>query len=290
MDGIVTLLKPPGMTSNNAVYDVRRIFSEKRVGHLGTLDPGAAGVLPVCLGRATRLFDLLVDKEKSYRFEVHFGMATDSEDAYGRVTESSDKLVSEDEILAVLGNLTGEIQQTAPVYSALKVNGQKMCDLARRGVAVEPKTRSVTVKELKLLEKTGENRFLLDIVCSRGTYVRTVASDLGRLVGCPAYMSLLIRTSAGIFTLNDAYSVQELEALREENRLGESVISCETALSAYPKLELPAERRKAMKNGLETYARNAADGTYRIYADGFLGVGTVTKHSAKLTVHLYDEN
>lgn len=289
MDGIVTLLKPPGMTSNNAVYDVRRIFSEKRVGHLGTLDPGAAGVLPVCMGRATRLFDLLVDKEKSYRFEVHFGSATDTEDAYGRIVELSDRIVTADEVRAALPKLTGEIRQTAPVYSALKVNGQRMCDLARRGEAVEPKTRTVTVRELKLLEQTGENRYLLDVVCSRGTYVRTIAADLGRLIGCPAHMSLLIRTSAGMFTLENAYSVQELEAMRVQSRLSESVVSCEEALGVFPGITLPSDRRIPTRNGLETFCGDAEDGIYRVYADGFLGVGTVKKHSLKLTVHLYDE-
>jgi len=150
MDGVVVLLKPPGMTSSNAVYDVRKLFCEKRAGHLGTLDPAAAGVLPICLGRATRLFDLLVDKDKEYVFELAFGARTDTQDAYGRVLERDGKPVSREELRAALPAFVGEQKQVAPVYSALKVDGKKMCDLARAGEEIEPRERDVRIDALVL--------------------------------------------------------------------------------------------------------------------------------------------
>ena len=174
MDGIVNFLKPPGMTSSNAVSDISRIFSVKHAGHLGTLDPAAAGVLPVCLGRATKLFDLLVDKEKEYVFEAAFGLKTDTQDAYGTVTARDGRRVEQDELTAVLPEFIGTQDQAASVYSALKVNGKKMYELARAGAAVEPKMREIRIYALELLEQTGENRFLQRTVCSSGTNVRSL--------------------------------------------------------------------------------------------------------------------
>ena len=247
MDGVVVLLKPPGMTSSNAVYDVRRIFSEKRAGHLGTLDPGAAGVLPVCIGRATKLFDYLVDKRKEYVFELAFGLATDTQDAFGRVVEQDARLVTRSELNAALPSFLGEQTQLASVYSALKVDGRKMYDLARAGVAVEPKARTIAIHALELLGETGENRFLLRVNCSRGTYVRTLCADIGARLGTCAYMSFLLRTAAGPFTIARARSVAELNAMRDAGTLFDSVVSCEEALPFLPAVMLPPDRRAAAK-------------------------------------------
>ena len=167
MDGIVTVLKTPGMTSSNVVFDARKIFGEKHAGHLGTLDPAAAGVLPVCLGRATRLFDILVDKDKEYVFECVFGIQTDTQDATGTVIARDNRRVSRDELAAILPEFVGGQMQTASIYSALKVDGKKMYDLARAGETVEPKVREICVHELELVEQTAENSFLLRAMCSR---------------------------------------------------------------------------------------------------------------------------
>ena len=290
MDGFVPLLKPPGMTSSNAVYDVRRIFSQERAGHLGTLDPGAAGVLPICLGRATRLFDLLVDKEKEYVFEIVFGAATDTQDAYGRVTaRDGHTRISAEALIRALPGFTGEQAQTAPVYSALKVDGRKMYDLAREGKAVSPRIRTVTIHELACLEQTGENRFLLKMRCSRGTYVRTVCADLGIRLGTYAHMGMLIRTASGPFALSSAVTVAELETLKAENRLLSALISCEEALSGFPALTLPLDRLRPAKNGLPTHVPGVAEGPVRLYCEKqFLGVGLAGNDSVKLTVHLYE--
>lgn len=288
MEGIVTVLKPPGMTSSNAVYDVRRIFGQKRAGHLGTLDPGAAGVLPVCIGRAVKLFDYLVDKEKTYLFEVAFGMETDTQDAYGAIVARDDALVSAAALTAVLPQLTGRIAQTAPVYSALKVDGRKMYDLARAGESVEPRVRCVEIPELTLIAQTGVNRFLCRIRCSRGTYVRTVCHDLGRLLGTCAYLSFLLRTASGPFTVERAHSIAELEQRKAQGTLDGSVMGCEEALAFLPRVELPADRRTAAKNALDTRVKGVPDGDVRLYSSGFLGIGEVQNGNVRLKVHLYE--
>lgn len=287
MDGVVVLLKPPGMSSNNAVYDVRRIFSEKRAGHTGTLDPGAAGVLPICLGRATRLFDFFVEKEKTYVAELAFGASTDTQDAYGVVQARSDARVAHETLLAALPQFCGEITQVAPAYSALKVDGRKMYDLARAGEAVPERVRTAYVEEIAILEELAPNRFLLRVRCSRGTYVRTLCADIGRAVGVPAHMAFLLRTASGSFDVQQSWTVAELEAMREAGTLEQAVLTCEAALGFLPPLELGAHRRTPARNGLPT-GTGAPDGAVRLYAGGlFLGVGRVCQGEARLAVHLY---
>lgn len=287
MDGVVVLLKPPGMSSSNAVYDVRRIFSEKRAGHTGTLDPGAAGVLPICLGRATRLFDFFVDKEKTYVAELAFGASTDTQDAYGVVQARSDARVARETLLAALPQFCGEITQVAPAYSALKVDGRKMYDLARAGETVPERRRTAFVEEIAILEELAPNRFLLRVRCSRGTYVRTLCADIGRAVGVPAHMAFLLRTASGSFDVRQSWTVAELEAMREAGTLERAVLTCEAALGFLPPLELGAHRRTPAMNGLPT-GTGALDGAVRLYAGGlFLGVGRVCQGEARLAVHLY---
>ena len=288
IEGIVTVLKPPAMSSSDVVVDVRKIFATKRVGHLGTLDPEAAGVLPVCVGRAVRLFDYLVDKQKTYLAEIAFGLATDTQDAQGKVLEMSDAVVTEEQLDAVLPQFTGTILQTPPMYSALKCNRQKLYDLALSGKEIPDKSREVEIISLRRAGSRGVNRFLIEVSCSRGTYIRTLCHDIGRTLGVPAHMAFLLRTASGPFTLDRAYSIAELETMRAEGRLSETLTSCEDAIAFLPRLDLRSDRRKPAVNGLPTRT-NAQDGTYRIYCDGFLGVGAVQNGSAVLKVHLYGE-
>ena len=272
-EGVVPLLKPPGLSSSDCVVDVRRLFGEKRVGHLGTLDPGAAGILPVCVGRAVRLFDYLVDKEKTYRFELILGAATDTQDSFGQVIETGARDMAAAEIEAVLPRFRGDIEQLAPAYSALKSNGQKLYDLALQGKAVPEKRRPVTIRELTLLRQEGEGRFLLEMTCSRGTCA-------------------LLRTRSGPFTVERSFTVEELRALREEDRLEEALVSCEAALIQFPELTLPKDRLIPTKNGLPTDLHGPdrrPDGPLRLYCDGaFLGIGKVEQGRVKLAVHLYE--
>ncbi len=290
MEGIVPILKPPAMSSSDAVVDVRKLYDTKRVGHLGTLDPEAAGVLPVCVGRAVRLFDYLVDKHKEYVAEIAFGIATDSQDAQGEVIRRSDQIVMRTELEAVLPHFLGDIEQVAPMYSALKYNGKKLYDLARAGVQIPEKRRPVCIDRLELGEQTGENRFLLTIGCTRGTYIRTLCADIGDAIGVPAHMAFLLRTASGDFTLDHSYTIAELKEHKEHGTLGQTLISCEEALRFLPMHALAADRKKPTLNGLETTVRGAQDGTVRLYADGtFLGIGVIENGSARLTVNLYSE-
>lgn len=288
MEGIAAVLKPPSMSSSDVVVDVRRIYETRRVGHLGTLDPEATGVLPVCVGRAVRLFDYLVDKQKTYLCEIVFGTATDTQDAQGTVTETSDRVVTEAMLDGVLPQFTGRLLQTPPMYSALKYNGRKLYELALEGKEIPDKSREITIATLERAETLGKNRFLLSVVCSRGTYIRTLCSDIGKALGVPAHMAFLLRTASGAFTLDRTFTIAELETMKAEGRLSESLISCEEAVSHLLRLDLKADRRKPAMNGLPTRT-NAADGIYRMYCGGFLGVGTVQNGDAVLKVHLYTE-
>ena len=279
LEGVVNVLKPPGLTSSDVVSDIRHIFGMKRVGHTGTLDPGAAGVLPICIGRATRLFDYLVDKEKEYIGEIAFGIATDTQDSYGEAVERMDAVVTEDMIKAVLPLFTGLQNQTAPLYSALSVGGKKMYKLAREGVEVERKVREINVPALELITQTAPNRYLVRIVCSKGTYVRTLCHDIGERIGVPAHMSFLLRTRSGAFDLDGAFTIGELREMKEQDRLGEAVTSIEQSLMhiGEARMELNAKGEKFLTHGAEVVFPGVenlpVDIPLRGYCNGkFLGI------------------
>ena len=289
MDGVVNFLKPPGMTSSDAVLDLRRLFGERRAGHLGTLDPAAAGVLPVCFGRATRLFDLLVDKDKEYVFEAAFGTQTDTQDACGTVTARNERVVERSELESILPLMLGGQMQNASIYSALKVGGKKMYELARAGKTVEPKSREIEITALELLAETEQNHFLLRAVCSRGTYVRSLAESIAERLGTVAYVPFLLRARSGPFRIEKARTLAELEQAKAEGTLLSTLVSCEEATAFLPELALDVDRAAPTKNGLETNLRNTPEGLYRAYAAGeFLGIGRIENGSFRLTIHLYD--
>ncbi len=211
MDGFINLLKPPGMTSSDAVVRVRRLLPRgTRVGHGGTLDPDAAGVLPVCVGRGTRLFDYLIDKRKTYVAEACLGVETDTQDATGAVVARAEVRVSEGDIRAAMEKLTGDILQVPPMYSAVKRDGQRMYDLARKGVEVALEPRHARVDAFEYLRATGPDRFLVRIACGKGVYVRTLLHDMGRILGCGAHMAFLLRTQAGAFGIESSVTLEEL--------------------------------------------------------------------------------
>ena len=279
LEGVVNVLKPPGLTSSDVVSDIRHIFDMKRVGHTGTLDPGAAGVLPICIGRATRLFDYLVDKEKEYIGEIAFGVATDTQDSYGEAVERMDAIVTEDMIKDVLPLFVGVQNQTAPLYSALSVGGKKMYKLAREGVEVERKVREINVPALELITQTAPNRYLVRIVCSKGTYVRTLCHDIGERIGVPAHMSFLLRTRSGAFDLDGAFTIGELREMKEQDRLGEAVTSIEQSLMhiGEARMELNAKGEKFLTHGAEVVFPGVenlpVDIPLRGYCNGkFLGI------------------
>ena len=273
MDGFINVLKPTGLSSHDVVDIVRRIFKQKRVGHAGTLDPAAAGILPVALGRAARLVEYMEGADKSYRAEIAFGYATDTGDVYGEVVERVENpvLPSEEELRSVLGRFVGVITQTPPAYSAIKVGGQRAYDLARQGTAVEIPTRTVRIDQLELVHADAAHaRILVDVDCAKGTYIRSLCTDIGTALGLPATMRFLLRTRVGGFVLADSYTLEELAEVRET-----ALCAPETALDL-PVYELAPQRVKAFYSGLSTSERRMelAEGCYRVYAEGvFLGIG-----------------
>ena len=213
--GILNVLKPPGMTSHDVVSFIRKIYSIKRVGHAGTLDPAAAGVLPIAVGPATRLIEYFAENNKSYRVELTLGYETDSGDDTGKVIRTSGEPIPRTEtITAVLTSFTGPIAQVPPMYSAVKVKGKRLYELAREGKVIERKARDVIIHNISLLNVTG-SKILFDVDCSKGTYIRSLCMDFGQKIGIPAVMSFLIRTKVGPFLLSEAHTLEEIEEEQE---------------------------------------------------------------------------
>ncbi|NCB31455.1 MAG: tRNA pseudouridine(55) synthase TruB [Clostridia bacterium] len=295
--GLVNLLKPPGMTSSDAVCELRRIFNQKRVGHTGTLDPGAAGVLPICVGRATRLFDYLVDKEKEYIAEVTFGAATDTQDSYGKVLERMETAVTSQALEAALPAFLGEQEQLAPMFSALSSGGKKLYELARAGAEPVEKRRRVCIHALELLQRTGPQSFLLRVECGRGTYVRTLCQDIGKTLGVPAHLSFLLRSRSGSFSLAQAYTLDELGALREAGALAQAVIPPDEALAGLPqmRISLSEEERRLFLNGAAVAPKGWEDFPrevpLRAYVEGrFQGLAKSAADGLRMILFLEEEN
>lgn len=280
--GVINILKPPGMTSSNAVSDVRRIFNVKRVGHTGTLDPGAAGVLPICIGRATRLFDILVDKQKEYYAEIAFGSCTDTQDSYGSIIDTSSAYIDKEMLLSVLPSFLGLQKQIAPKYSALKSEGRALYELAREGKEVPERVRSVEISELICEAQIAQNRYLLRVSCSRGTYVRTLCEDIGKRLGVCAHMSFLLRSKSGGFHVEDSYSIAELAALKEEGRLAEALISVENTIAFLPEIHVSATEAQRLLYGSCMDYKGEDMALCRVYGTQFIGIGVVLNNQLKL--------
>ena len=294
-EGVLNVLKPPGMTSSDVVGEIRRIYQMKRVGHTGTLDPGAAGVLPICLGRATRLFDYLVDKQKEYLAELFIGWETDTQDAYGAAVRRSERRVGLSEISGILPAFVGEQDQTAPLYSAVRVEGKQMYKLARSGVRLDPadrKIRRIRVDGLELLGQTGEDRFLLRISCGKGTYVRTLCQDIAAALGTAGHMSYLLRVKSGDFRIEGAYTLEELRQMTEAE-LQAAPVSMEAALHRLPaaRLELDEGGARRLLNGASVPFEGAAGAPHRVYCNGvFCGIGLRESQGFHLSVYLKEEH
>lgn len=292
MNGIINILKPSEMTSHDVVSFVRKNFNMKKVGHTGTLDPNAAGVLPICIGKATRVAEYFSEFDKSYRGEVTLGSSTDTQDSYGIVIESSDKEVSEEEIIAAFDSLKGKIKQLPPMYSALKHNGRKLYELAREGKTIERKERDITIYDIEILKNYENRRILFDVRCSKGTYVRTICNDVGEKLGTLGHMSFLMRTTVGNFNIENAYTLDEIEKLREENKLESILLPLDTPLMNYKSLEFDSNYYKKLKNGMKIKVDNS-EGLYevnellRVYCEEeFVGVGTLVDEANELYLRM----
>ena len=261
MNGIVIIDKPAGWTSQDVTARLRRVFGTRRIGHGGTLDPMATGVLPVFVGRATRGVEFFEHAEKTYETELLLGVATDTEDTTGTVLTRREVSVTPEQLAAVLERFRGEIMQIPPMYSALKVNGQKLCDLARKGRRVERQPRPVTIHELTLLSREGDT-LRLRVRCSKGTYIRTLCADIGEALGCGGCMQALRRTQAGEYTIAEAVPLQQLlEAAEPETYLRD----VDTMFRGYPGVKLTVNQEKRCRNG-NAFSVSLPGGTYRAYS------------------------
>ena len=286
MNGIILIDKPQNFTSFDVVAVVRKKFGTKKVGHGGTLDPMATGVLPVFIGCATKAVDLLPDSGKSYRAGFRLGLSSDTLDIWGELSEEKPADIGREALEAVLERFRGEIEQTPPMYSALKVGGRKLCDLARQGIEVERKARKITISRLDLLDFDGKNG-VIEVDCSTGTYIRTLVDDIGKSLGTGAVMTSLCRTRACGFALSECVSIEELR----EKPLDElKLLSVESVFRDLPETVLDEVQTRMYLNGVRLDADRLAekpplDELIRVYGNGgFLGVAKVNEERELISV------
>lgn len=251
MDGIIVLKKEGGITSQGAVNRIKRLFGAKKAGHTGTLDPMATGVLPILIGRAVKASEYMLSSDKYYRATLRLGITTDTEDITGAILTECDKIPDEGEVLAAIGSFVGEIMQTPPMYSALKIGGKKLCDLARAGETVEREARKIIIHSIDA-KRIDDRNYLLDIHCSKGTYIRTLCADIGKRLGVGGAMAALERTKASVFSLDDALTLSEVENMTEEERLA-ALIPTERVFESYERVLLPEFFARLARCGCEIY-------------------------------------
>ena len=296
MNGYFNILKTTGMSSAAVVAVMRRLTGVKRIGHAGTLDPEAAGVLPVMTGKATRLFDYLADKEKEYVAVCAFGAATDTQDATGNVTETGENYPDRETFLNAAVQLTGEIIQKPSMYSAIKVGGKPLYLRARRGETVDVPERIVRIDRIELIRETGEHGFEIRIRCGRGTYIRTLCADLGRLCGCPAHMRSLTRTRSGAFEIGNAITLDEAGELAEKGMLITRLLPPDYALGHLPRADVPNKMSRLVINGAKLPivgpANALENGEHaRIYLEGrFWGIAERRGEELVWKVQIAPEN
>lgn len=275
VNGIINVYKEKGFTSFDVIAKMRGIFHQKKIGHTGTLDPDAEGVLPVCLGKATKVCDLLTDKDKEYKAVLLLGIETDTQDISGRVLNQAEVEISEEEVKKVIRSFIGNYEQIPPMYSALKVNGQKLCDLARKGVTVERKARPVTIHNIEITSiQLPEVEMIVS--CSKGTYIRTLCDDIGKKLGCYGCMKSLLRTKVDRFELKNAYRLSELEELVQKPvNEWDFLENVDVMFQKYEAVTVSTEAQKLVDNG------------NRIPCDYILDF---TENSMEERVRLYDAN
>lgn len=247
-NGVINIYKERGYTSHDVVAKLRGILKQKKIGHTGTLDPDAEGVLPVCLGKGTRLCDMLTDHDKTYEAVLLLGQSTDTQDVTGTVLERAEVSVSEEQVREAVLSFVGHYEQIPPMYSALKVGGQKLCDLARAGKEVERKPRPVEIHGIQILEMELP-RVRMRVSCSKGTYIRTLCHDIGERLGCHGCMEKLLRTQVGQFYLEGSLTLAQVEQLRDEGRLDEVILPVDQVFCQYPAIALKKEAAKLGYNG-----------------------------------------
>lgn len=281
-NGVIVVNKPQDFTSFDVVAVMRGCYRTKKAGHSGTLDPMATGVLPVFIGSATKAVSILPDSDKSYRAGFRLGLTSDTLDIWGKCSGHKcpgqrEANVSESALQGVLERFRGEIDQIPPMYSALKVNGQKLCDLARQGIEVERQPRRVTISRLELIEFFGTDG-VIDVDCSSGTYIRALVDDIGRALGTGAVMTSLVRTRACGYGIDEAYPLSELK-VKPLDELESLLLPTESVFKSYPEIHLDQEQKRLYLNGVRLDANrlNVPEGElFRVYAEEFLGIAKIT--------------
>ncbi len=291
MNGVINILKPPGMTSNDVVVRLRKILNTKKIGHTGTLDPLASGVLPVCVGRATKIADYIMQESKEYIGEFTFGIKTDTQDSMGKVIATSNKCVDINSLKGVLGEFVGCIDQTPSKYSAIKIDGQKAYNLARKNIEVNLPKRSIMVYNIDILYYKA-NSYLLKIACSKGTYIRALCEDIASRLQNVAYLSFLLRTKTCGFNIENSYTLKEIEECTQKEDLS-CLIPIDKALDFMPSIILEDYLFKIVTTGtpidLEKAPLQISDATnYKVYCNNiFVGIGTKTENFLKIISMIY---
>lgn len=289
MTGFIFLDKEEGITSFIAAAKMHRIFSEKKAGHTGTLDPMATGVLPIALGGATRFIELIPSHDKAYRATFILGKTTDTLDITGAVLSENEVTAKKADVEKILGKFRGEIMQLPPMYSAIKKNGVRLYELARQGIEIERESRKVTIYSLELVSSDeGKNEYVIDVECSSGTYIRSLISDIGEELLCGAVMTSLRRTKANGVSIEKCHTAEQLQKLKDEGRLSEALTRVDEFLS-YPRLKVSAPQAKRFSNGgaLDTnrFGGKKEPGLYLVYSpeDEFLGIGEIDSEITELS-------
>lgn len=266
MNGVIIVNKPLGKSSHDCVSFVRRMTKIRKVGHTGTLDPIATGVLPVCIGKATKACELLTSQKKAYTAQLVLGMTTDTLDCEGEILTEQPVLCSEVQIREVIMSFVGEIEQIPPMYSAIKKDGKKLYELARQGISVEREKRKITIYSIDILEiDIKKGTVTISVECSKGTYIRTLCDDIGLKLGCGAYMNSLIRTKSGSFEIEKSYTFEQIEKMATDNTLCDVLIAVDE-LFEHPKIVVDKRQRDFIVNGVRTRFKGLSEGQdYRVY-------------------------
>ncbi|MDE6519473.1 MAG: tRNA pseudouridine(55) synthase TruB [Ruminococcus sp.] len=252
MNGIICIDKPQDFTSFDVIAKLRGILKTKRIGHSGTLDPMATGVLPVFIGTATKACDMMPDTSKAYRAGFRFGISTDTLDITGKVTSEYSLKVTKQDVLDVIPKFIGNIKQIPPMYSAVKIGGQKLCNLARKGIEIERPEREITVDSIKLESFDEDSQSgVISVICSKGTYIRSLIDDIGNSLGCGGVMTSLVRTWSGGFSLDDCFTLDEIQSLADSENIEYALISVECVFSGLPKTRLNKVQTRMYKNGVK---------------------------------------
>lgn len=300
MNGIINVLKPPGMSSHDVVSYIRKALNMKKVGHTGTLDPEAAGVLPVCIGKATKAVQYLTNKQKSYRANIKFGIVTDTYDSYGQVIKGVESTVIDRNVLEnALGSFTGTISQKPPMFSAIKVKGKKLYQYALEGKEVKIQERPVNIYKLRLIEMLSDNEAIIDILCSKGTYIRSLCYDIGEAMGCGAHMSQLIRLGSSPFAIEDSHTLEEIKAAVSENRISDILTSVEILFKDYKSITVKSSAMNSILNGNPLFEQGVQYGFEGLREDediciygevGFIGTGIVQYDASRQRLYVKVKN